>query len=107
MTWNLFLDDERFPFWVYDRPSEIGGFHILRSTEAAKGAVQAMGMPHLISFDHDLGGDDKAMHFLNWLANEYWDGKSPIPDYRIHSANPIGQKNIESFMESWRKSLDL
>lgn len=111
--WNLFLDDERYPFWVYDKPSDPGGYTILRSTEAAQMAVRAFGMPRFMSLDHDLGllpsgEDDTAIKFLRWLSEEVWDGKAEtIPSYKIHSANPIGQENIRSFMESWRRSVDL
>jgi len=56
-----------------------------------------------MSLDHDLGGDDTTMVFLKRLVNEVWDGKTNPPDYAIHSANPIGSKNIQSFMESWKK----
>lgn len=102
------MDDDfkyRFPHTVY--PGGTREFEICRTILEAQNIVRERGMPEFISFDHDLGGDDTAIVFLKWLAYEYWDGKSPIPDYRIHSANPIGQKNIESFMRSWRKSLDL
>lgn len=101
------MDDIRYPYEVYEKPSAIGGFHILRSSDAAQGAVRAFGMPRYISFDHDLGGDDTSMVFLKWLANDYWNGTDPIPEYYIHSANPVGKENIDSFMKSWEKSTRL
>jgi hypothetical protein len=45
------------------------------------------------------------MVFLRRLVNEVWDGKAAIPDYQIHSANPVGSLNIRSFMDSWKRSL--
>jgi len=98
MPWNLYLDDLRDPppghEWV-----------VCRSTHQAMEVVASRGMPSLMSLDHDLGGDDTTMAFLRRLANEAWDGVSPPPDYRVHSANPVGAQNIVSFMESWVKSL--
>lgn len=35
----------------------------------------------------------------------FWDGKKPIPSWNVHSGNPVGKKNITSYMESWEKSL--
>lgn len=106
MAWNLFLDDERYPFWVYEKPSEIGGFHIARSSEVAKTLVLTYGMPLYISFDHDLEGDDTAMVFVKWLVEWALDQKTPvrIPDYKVHSGNPVGRDNIISYMESWKRA---
>jgi hypothetical protein len=47
------------------------------------------------------------MLFLRRLVNELWDGKETPPQYRVHSANPVGSENIKSFMESWKKSIKL
>lgn len=100
--WNLFLDDERLPTYVDPKGSSI--WYIARTSEHAKQMVQSYGMPYYISFDHDLGGDDNAMIFLRWLSNDYFNEKQhKLPFYGVHSANPVGAKNIESLMESWKK----
>lgn len=93
---RLFIDDIR-------NPSE--DYIVLRSSEDAIQFIKQNGWPEFISFDHDLGGDDTTMVFLKRLVNEVWDGKTMPPDYIVHSANPIGSKNIVSFMESWKKSI--
>jgi hypothetical protein len=93
---RLYIDDIR-------NPSE--DYIVLRSTEEAICFIKANGWPEFISFDHDLGGDDTTMVFLKRLVNEIWDGRTMPPDYTVHSANPIGSKNIVSFMESWKKSI--
>jgi hypothetical protein len=80
---------------------------VARSTEAAKALVSERGMPALMSLDHDLGGEDRAMDFLKWLANEYWDGVQAVPMFLVHSANPVGILNLASFMDSWRRSVSL
>lgn len=94
MTWKLFLDDERMPVgddWV-----------IARSSDAAIEIMTTRGLPHFISFDHDLGGDDTAMEVIHWIADSYFDGKLSIPDdfsFTVHSQNPIGKNNIEGFLD--------
>lgn len=105
--WNLFLDDIRIPPESNTPSKDHPPFWTLaQSTEEAKELVKANGMPKLMSLDHDLGGEDTTMVFLKWLANEYWDGYEAVPTYFIHSANPVGIKNIDSFMKSWRKSAE-
>lgn len=92
---RLFIDDERNP------PSN--DYVVLRSSQEAIDYIKTNGWPTFISFDHDLGGDDTTMVFLYRLVNEVWDGKTNPPDYQVHSANPVGSLNIQSFMQSWKK----
>lgn len=98
MTWNLYIDDLRNP--PADRD-----WLVCRSSQEALDRIVDLGMPHFISFDHDLGEDDTTMVFLRRLVNEVWDGVTLPPDYVIHSANPVGSQNIRSFMDSWKRSL--
>ena len=102
--WCLFLDDER------DVPKDYTGNNwvVCRSSEEAKSMVLEYGPPARMSLDHDLGYDDTSMVFLKWLANEYCveNDKNQVPEYVVHSANPVGTKNIISFLESWKKSLE-
>lgn len=96
--YKLFIDDVRDPpstDWV-----------VVRSTNEALNYVQDHGWPDFISFDHDLGGEDTTMVFLKYLVYEHWDGITTPPDYKVHSANPVGAENIKSFMESWKRSID-
>lgn len=110
MAWQLYLDDIRNPSdtWSHEvaelAPSE---WTVARSTEEAKALVIARGMPTKMSLDHDLGDTDYVMIFLRWLTNEYWDEIAEIPWYAIHSANPVGAKNIQAFMDSWAKSIEI
>jgi hypothetical protein len=110
MNWNLYLDDLRTP--PADRD-----WLVCRSSQEALDRIAELGTPQFISFDHDLGGDDTSMVFLNrWVriptyadpTRPGWHahGKVTIPDYQIHSANPVGAQNIRSFMESWRRSIE-
>ena len=99
--WKLWLDDQSFDLEVPERkpPKD---FFPAESTKRALHMVDEYGLPSFIDFDHDLGGDDKATNFLRELIYKYPDG--PVPEYRIHSANPVGAANIQSLMESWKKT---
>lgn len=96
--YKLFIDDVRDP------PSN--GWIVVRSSAEALAYIEKNGWPGFISFDHDLGGEDTTMVFLKHLVNHVWNGNDLPPDYTVHSANPIGSKNIVSFMESWKRSLN-
>lgn len=93
--YKMFIDDVREP------PSN--DYVVVRSSSEALDYIKNNGMPSFISFDHDLGGDDTTMVFLRKLV-DYWNGYDTIPDYVVHSANPVGSKNIVSFMDSWKRS---
>ncbi len=116
MTYNLFIDDIRNPDWrecVLSGCDQSLDWVIARSSEAAKAIVMEKGMPTRMALDHDLGlapngSFDDTMIFLKWLANEYWDGASAIPSkISYHTANPIGQQRMMTFMKSWKKSLNI
>lgn len=94
---KLFIDDIRNP--------SSNDFVVVRSTNDAIETVKHT-WPSFISFDHDLGGDDTSMVFLRRMVNEVWNNQ-PVPNYTVHSANPVGSKNIVSFMESWKKSVTM
>ena len=95
--WILWLDDIREPI-----AEEEKGFKVwcAKSVKDAKWLVEKLGPPNYMYLDHDLGPDETSMDFLKWLAREH-----PVcaPDYYIISANPIGAKNIKSFMETWKR----
>jgi hypothetical protein len=98
-SWRLFLDDERYPTW------DLGQVEIAKDCAEAIALVQELGVPELISFDHDLGKEDTgaikptAMFFLRWLIDEDLGGR-PDFDLRdvkrviVHSANYAGASNI-------------
>ena len=102
MGWKLWVDDQ------YDDPNTpnrhpSASFLPARNVEEACILINKNGMPDFMQLDHDLGNNDKITTFLRWLAYEYPNG--PIPEYNIHSENPVGKKNAESIMKSWAKSI--
>ncbi len=101
MTWKLWLDDlcrdsstDRFT------PE---GFIGCTSPDEAIAMVSGMGIPEFMSLDHDLGENLTTMDFLKEWSKLY--PYAPFPDYRVHSSNPVGKKNIESYINSWNRSL--
>lgn len=105
MPWKLFLDDAwDDPEALFRHPPD--DFVPVKSSGAAIILIETMGeLPAFISFDHDLSGDDTAMKLIDYMIEHYYD--SDVPDYQVHSANPVGAQNIISKMESWKKSQKL
>jgi hypothetical protein len=105
MMWKLWLDDQLDD---PDAPARHtpAGYIGAKSSEKARELVIKHGVPGFMNLDHDLGENDRAMDFLHWLALEFAT-EGPVPDFAIHSANPIGSANITSFMYSWKRSADL
>ena len=60
-----------------------------------------------ISFDHDLGGEDTAYPVACFIEEQAYGGVNNKMIWHIHSANPVGVKNIRSAMENadkyWHK----
>lgn len=93
MDWKLFIDDERWPAsddWV-----------IARSSDQAILEIEQRGCPIEIAFDHDLGGDDTAMHVVRWFVDALLDQRIRLPVgfvYSVHSQNTVGVQNIHGLM---------
>jgi hypothetical protein len=94
---RVFLDDERNPKLHYDV--------IWRSWSDAVAFISRHGLTQInhVSFDHDLGsalsGKDVAQ-----LIVEYDMMTNTLPKdftFNVHSANPIGKANIESYLNNY------
>ena len=99
MSWTLFLDDIRDPGW------ELQDCLVARNCAMAENLVEDMGVPHIISFDHDLGKDEPiAMAFMWWLIEGHLDERfdiSVINQVIIHSANPVGSLNLKGLWDGF------
>jgi hypothetical protein len=95
--WKLFLDDERYP------PTDTlrSNWRIARNVDDAIYYIRIYGRPDYMSLDHDLGyGKQTGMDFCKWLVNWSIDTGWTIPDFFIHSQNPVGAENMASYLVS-------
>ena len=100
---KLYLDDIRIP--------KDSSFEIVRSYKEAVAFVKERGAPDYISFDHDLGIEPGVIEktgydFAKWLVEADMNKEIDIPihfRFNVHSANPIGAKNIESYLKNYLK----
>ena len=95
MTWKLFIDDERFPI---DENQVIA-----RSVNEAIALMETNGCPIEINFDHDLGFNvNSGFDLVKWMVEKDLDeNQTFIPSefkFYVHSQNPVGAKNIESYL---------
>ncbi len=95
----MFIDDLREPTddsWI-----------VVRSSSEALSYMQAHGCPQEVSFDHDLGGDDTAMTVVKQMVERDIEANGEfIPAdfvFFAHSANPVGARNIEGYLNGYLK----
>lgn len=98
--YKLYLDDERFP------PIDDPAWRIARNYFDAVFYVRNYGIPIMISFDHDLGSitNPTGMDFCKWFCNHIMDNDIKKPEgfsFYVHSMNPVGAKNIQSYMDQF------
>lgn len=93
--YKLYLDDVRPTPEGYD----------LRAFTAkdAINLIQLYPVSH-ISFDHDLGDDEKhgtGYTVASWIERQAAENPDfQVPSFHIHSANPVGARAIQRAMES-------
>ena len=110
MTYKLYLDDYRIPIpkdWIH-----------VRDYDEFIAAVENYGLENIsnISLDHDLGvsameecnnnvfpngilnydniNEKTGYDCAKWIVDLSIDTKIPLPLINVHSANPVGSKNI-------------
>lgn len=130
-NWNLFLDDERIPYVENPQINDISAYHytnyenfknedwiIVRSFNEFIDVVNKRGLPKLVSFDNDLG-DVNIKKFSNfdfektgydctkWLCDYCLDNNLKFPEYYIHSMNPTGRENIRTYIENYKKNIEI
>jgi hypothetical protein len=107
MSYNLFIDDERWP-------ADATHWNVIaRSPQDVKDIFERMGVPSEISFDHDLGldmDDDgneyemTGMQIVRWMIECHLDGVydlSTILRVYVHSMNPVGARAIQSTLRGF------
>lgn len=116
---KIFIDDERFPTTAITLvESDMGMYKndsdwvIVRTYDEFVNEVTKNGSPNYVSFDHDLAdidGDDEKTGFdcAKWLVDYCMDNNIMLPKYQVHSANPIGKKNINSYLGNAKNHLNI
>jgi hypothetical protein len=126
---KLFLDDERFPkkaiplithnHELYENESE---WVIVRNYGEFVEWITENGLPDYVSFDHDLADikynptevkmgfsyyEQTGFDCAKWLVDYCLDNNLSLPEYMVHSANPVGRKNIEGYLSNAKKHLNI
>jgi hypothetical protein len=120
--YNLFLDDFRSPECLKDTRD----WEIVRSYQSFIDKITKDGLPIFISFDHDLSDvhyptsredsqkpidyqseryskEKTGYHCVVWLINYCQDKKLPLPNWQVHSMNPVGRVNINQLLRNYRE----
>jgi hypothetical protein len=122
--YNLFLDDCRHPSEVDWVKLPDVRWIIARTYEDFVRIIERDGLPEIVSFDHDLGpsaysqvvsammtgeidyskitektGYDAARFLVNYCLER----NAALPEYYIHTLNPVGKLNILSVLQSYEK----
>ena len=126
MRYKLYLDDLRY------LPDMHPDWRLARNYHDAVWYVKNYGLPYHVSFDHDLADchydldsaygplDDfmdgtprsgkprefTGYDFAKWFCLYVLDNSLDLPDdfsYNVHSANPVGARNIDAYMSNFLK----
>jgi hypothetical protein len=132
-TRKLFLDDIRQPkdacYLVQDWAKLYFNdeWDVVKTHREFVSWIKRNGVPTHVSFDHDLAdvhydidfddwdvytaeqlgveetGLDSAKFLVDYCENNGFD----LPLYQVHSANPIGRRNIKTYLDNAKKHLGL
>lgn len=118
----LWLDDYRNPFIDYEgrvpKNEEFDGIiWVLNYSEFTR-YILYNGVPHVISFDHDLADEHydtskpiseyrekTGNDCLRWLIEYCMNNKILLPKIYFHTANPVGKENMQSVLNSYNKHI--
>jgi hypothetical protein len=127
-NYKIFLDDVRNPYCIFKLTiieifEKNEDWVIVRDYYQFINAINKFGLPSYISFDHDLSFDHylgenqkgdidyaslkekTGYHCAKWLVKYCLENDFTIPDYYVHSANPVGKENIEQCLENSKNVL--
>lgn len=125
----LFLDDERVPYVENPYINDVSAYHytgftpfktekwnIVRNYSDFVAYITNNDISELfISFDHDLGDIKKFSNFdtektgydcAKWLCDYCQDNNIKFPGYYVHSMNPTGKINIETYIENYKRIVE-
>ena len=122
MSYNLFLDDIRDPNKFLQ---SIRTWVIARDYNQFVNIIKERGMPSFISFDHDLSfehypfndprQDGKTIpyndytektgyHCALWLIEHCLNSGERLPEFQVHSMNPVGRDNIIQLLNRFKQT---
>jgi hypothetical protein len=100
-------------------------WEIVRNYDQFVAWITENGLPDLVSFDHDLaeahyhesmykGGkvymkyletvsEKTGAHCAQWLIDYCIDNKKLLPEFMVHSMNPVGRENIISLLTNFKQ----
>lgn len=93
---KLWIDDLREPpddSWVWAKTSA----EAISEMEAYTHEGMLWVPREVISFDHDLGGDDTTRPVLMWMI----DNQFRFDEYRFHTSNPVGHEWLKGTAERY------
>jgi hypothetical protein len=130
----LWLDDIRNPFLNEEKKVPQGfEIHWVLNYDQFVKWITLYGLPDLISFDHDLADEHYTPAYFwnsyeeskklqewrepfhvektgkdcaNWLVNHCLDNDLNLPEFLVHSANPVGADSIRGLLEGFNKFKD-
>ena len=116
----LWLDDIKNPFiegmdWWFtiqylkeeyleidDEECEV---HWVKTQSEFENYIKENGLPDLISFDNDLGiGNGEGYDCAKWLVEYCMNNNVHLPEWYVHSANPVAQENINQLLLNFTKN---
>ena len=121
--YNIFLDDIRVPtdvIWA-NIPAD-QHYSVVRNYKEFVDLITLRGLPKFVCYDHDLAdchyGDGLSNDQIDynkyqektgydcakWLVNYCMQKNEKHPPYVVHSMNPIGKLNIESYINSYNRN---
>ena len=102
----LWIDDIRNPFLnVENKVPNCESIHWVLNYSQFILYIEKLGLPDVISFDHDLADiDDKSGYdCAKYLVDYCMDNNKRLPSFRVHSANPVGKENIEYLLNNFKR----
>lgn len=107
---RIFLDDLRKIHDIYPNDVE-DSWVVIRNPENFKDYVRMSliygDIISEMSFDHDLGICENGYDLIKWFCDFCIENNiKNLPEIHVHSANPVGRKNIESYVASFKKYIN-
>lgn len=128
-SYNLYLDDIREPNQSFKKTGDNRyndlKWKVVRNYQEFIEQIVLHGIPNIVSFDHDLGEEHINYYFDNggrenppdplkakfkektgydcakFLVNYCTENGLPMPEYLIHSSNPVGSENIRAILKRY------